>query len=133
MANDNPNAPDGTIPVPDAMDMASNWKTYLDESGSEFNARSYLIPIISIQNLLKYNPDAEAIRAYIGLGDTEDITTTKLLMVPIVDGKEVIYKQVPPENGYGGCDSDDCSNIYDLNEPCPPYCGPGDPGEVTLG
>ncbi len=123
--NDLPNSsPEGTIPVSQAMQMTANWRKYLESSEQVFNVRSYLIPIIDFQNILKYNPDAEAVRAYLGLGDAGDPATSQLLLVPIVDGKEVIYLSTADK--VGGKDGDDGdSNIYDLTNPCPPQCGSG--------
>jgi hypothetical protein len=132
MANEDPNSPEGTIPVPTAMDMTANWRLFLNANEPNFQVRSYYISIVSLQNMLKYNPDAEGVRAYIGLGDLEDIHSTKLLFIPVVDGKEVPYRQIPSENGLGGCDTDDCSNIYNLNDPCPPVCAPGGPPDTCL-
>ncbi|MDB4926661.1 hypothetical protein [Mucilaginibacter sp.] len=109
-----------TVPVPQAMKMTDNWRTYLASSGQAFNVRSYLIPIISYQNLLLNNPDAEAVRAYIGLTDPADPTTSQLLLVPIVNGREKPYVQT--DNMVQG---DSGSNVYDLSAPCPPYCGTG--------
>src|ERR1700743_3437468 len=135
MATEDPTSPDGTVPVSQALVMTANWRAYLDASGSDFNVRSYYIPIISLQNLLKYNPDAEGVRVYIGLGDTEDMTSTNLLFTPVIDGKEMPYRQIPGVNygtGDDPCTTDDCSNIYDLAEPCPPYCAPGGPPSTYL-
>jgi hypothetical protein len=132
MATQDQTSPEGTIPVSEAMKMTSTWRLYLNNNttDTDFQVRSYLIPIISFQNLLKYNPDAEAVRAYIGLNELEDVSTTELLLVPIVGGKEMPYRQILDGGGLGDpdCDTDDCSNIYDLSAPCPPECpAPGGP------
>src|ERR1700753_1786474 len=111
MATQDQTSPEGTIPVSEAMKMTSTWRLYLNKNttDADFHVRSYLIPIISFQNLLKYNPDAEAVRAYIGLNELEDVSTTELLFVPIVNGKEMPYRQIPPQNGLADddCDTDD--------------------------
>jgi len=124
--NDLPNSSDdGTVPVPQAMQMTANWRTYLESSQQVFNVRSYLIPIIDFKNILKNNPDAEAVRAYIGLTDAADPATSQLLLVPIVNGKEIIHLSTGDNGGGDGDDGD--SNIYDLTTPCPPQCS------ITIG
>jgi len=116
--------PEGTIPVPQAMQMTANWRTYLAATEQDFNVRSYLIPIISFQNLLLNNPDAEAVRLYIGLTNETDPTTSQLLLIPIVNGQEVPY--LPGADKGINENDDDCdSNIYDLSGPCPPQCSTG--------
>jgi hypothetical protein len=120
----NLNDEEGAIPVPQAMQMTTNWRTYLDATNPDFNVRSYYIPISSFKSVLKNNHKAEAVRAYIGLADPTDPTTSQLLLIPIVDGKEVPY--LPPTgDGLGGPGG---SNIYDLTQPCPPDCGDGTGG-----
>jgi hypothetical protein len=120
--NDLPNDPsEGTIPVDEAIEMARNWRTYLETSGQDFNVRSWLIPRVSYDNLLKNNPTMEAVRAYIGLYDPADPTSSQILLVPVVDGHDKLYQDT--KDGVGG--NEDDSNIYDLSNPCPPNCGSG--------
>jgi hypothetical protein len=110
---------DGTIPVPDAMKMIENWKTYLEKSKQEFIVQSYYVPIVSIQSLLKNNPTAEAAKVCIGLTDPNDPTTSQILFMPIVDGKVKPY--IGPEKDRGGVGEIDDSNVYDLSQPEPPF------------
>lgn len=113
--------PPGTIPVPDAVRMANNWKVYLDKSAQAFITESFLVPIVAFQNILLYNPTAEGVRVYIGLEDSEDPNSAKLILVPVVDGKEVPYLPEPKTEGTVG--GDGSSNTYDMTHPCPPECG----------
>jgi hypothetical protein len=115
--------PEGTIPVDEAIAMTQNWRAYLDTSKERFSAKSYLIPIIDFKNILKYNPDAENVRAYIGLENVNDPMSSKLIFVPIVDGKDVIYKSTS-ENPALSSETD--SNIYDVTKVCPPFCDVND-------
>ncbi|MES2427604.1 MAG: hypothetical protein V4560_11560 [Bacteroidota bacterium] len=110
---------DGTVPVPDAMKMTENWKTYLAESKQEFNVESYYVPISSFQDLLKTNPTAEAVKVCIGLADPNNPATSQILLIPIVDGK--IKPYIGPDKHGGVGDDFTDSNIYDLSQPEPPY------------
>ncbi len=106
------------ITVTEAVRLTTNWRTYLDESECDFQTKGFLIPIASIKNLLDTNPDAEGVRAYIGLNDADDAMSGKLVLVPVVDGEDVIF--LP--DGNGDPDEEDDSNVYDRIYPCPPYC-----------
>jgi hypothetical protein len=111
--------PEGTIPVDEAIAMTKNRRDYLETSNDKFSAKSYLIPIIDFKNILKYNPDAENVRAYIGLENVNDPTSSKLILVPVVNGKDVIYKSTSDNPALS---SDPESNIYDITKVCPPLC-----------
>jgi len=118
--------PAGTIPVDEAIQLALNWRTYLDSSEQGFVAESFLIPIIDFQNILAYNPEADGVRAYIGLSDPNDPTTAQLMFVPVSGDQDIIYLPIGTI-GYG---SGDASNIYDFTKVCPPFCPP--PGGSPL-
>jgi hypothetical protein len=121
--NNQSTEPEGTIPVDEAIAMTQNWRGYLKESDQKFLAKSYLIPIIDFKNILKYNPDAESVRAYIGLENVNDPMSSKLILVPVAGGKDVIFKSTGdnPE-----LSSETNSNIYDLTTVCPPDCNVND-------
>jgi hypothetical protein len=110
------NGPEGTIPVGTAIELTANWRTYLATSNQAFVAQSFFIPIIDFKNILLHNPDAEGVRAYIGLSDAADPTTAQLLLVPVSHGHDVVYL---PNYGNGG---EDGSNVFDQTTPCPPIC-----------
>jgi hypothetical protein len=119
--------PEGTIPVNQAVQLAANWRVYLATSEQAFVAQSFLIPIINFQNILQYNPDADGVRAYIGLDDPTDPTTAQLLLVPVSGGQDIV--SLPHGNGgkHGGAGSVS-SNVYDFTSVCPPMCAaPGSP------
>ncbi|GAA4339809.1 hypothetical protein GCM10023149_50770 [Mucilaginibacter gynuensis] len=113
--------PEGTIPVPDAEQWAKNWRTFLETSKQPFQTRSFLLPIYDFQNIIKFNPTADGVRAYIGLEDPADPTSAKLMLVPTVDGKDVPFIE---GNGKDVAEGGQ-SNVYDLSGACPPNCGPG--------
>jgi len=119
--------PEGTIPVNQAVQLAANWRVYLATSGQAFVAQSFLIPIINFQNILQYNPDADSVRAYIGLEDPTDPTTAQLLLVPVSGGQDIVSLPQGNGDGDGGVGSPP-SNIYDYTSVCPPTCAaPGSP------
>jgi len=111
------NDPEGTIPFSDAIDMTANWRQHLASSGQPFVTQSFLIPIVSFTNILLYNPDAEGVNAYIGLENPTDLTTAKLILVPVVNGQDVPV--IPNPNGKANSIQ---SNVYDLASSCPPFC-----------
>jgi len=113
------NDPDGTIPVTTAKEWAENWRIYLATATTDFVTRSFLIPIIDFQNILLYNPNAESVRAYLGLEDAQDVTSVKLMLVPVNEGEEVHYVSV------GSAPGEPKSNVYDFTTSCPPTCGSG--------
>ena len=111
--------PEGTIPVDEAAEMTKNWRDYLKSTNQEFAARSFLIPIVDFQNILKYNPDAEAVRAYVGLKEIDGSKSSKLVLVPVVDGKDVLFQST---EGIQGLGVEPESNVYDFTTTCPPVC-----------
>lgn len=123
MQNNNNSLPEATgkITVAEAVELTSNWRTYLENNDLELQTRSFLISINSITNLLAENPDAEGVRMYLGLKDAEDPNSGKVVLVAVVNGDDVIY--VPGSNG--DPDSVDDSNVYDRTSTCPPDCPPG--------
>jgi hypothetical protein len=117
--------PEGTIPVKEAIQMAANWRNYLSTSEQEFQARSFQIPIVNFKNILLHNPDAESVHAYIGLRTATDPATAQLILVPVVDGKDVLY--LPNERkSLISEEQEDQSNTYDLTKVCPPNCSTGE-------
>lgn len=107
------------IPVAEGVRLTRNWRAYLEESKQEFKTRGFLISIDALRELLATNPEAEGVRAYLGLNDAKDPVSGTLILVPVVNNEDVIYL---PE-GSGLEDDEDDSNIYDRSTPCPPLCG----------
>ncbi|MET3978843.1 hypothetical protein ABIB62_001412 [Mucilaginibacter sp. UYP25] len=112
--------PDGTIPVATAKEWAANWRAYLTATNPDFEIRSFTIPIVDFQNIMLYNPAAEAVKAFIGLTDETDPMSAQLMLVPITEGEEVHTLPL-----VGGPVGDSQSNIYDMTTACPPTCGAG--------
>ncbi len=122
--------PDGTIPVDDALTYAQNWNDYLTASDQGFKVRSFNIPIIDFKNILKYNPTAESVNAYIGLKVANDPTSSLLILVPVVDGHNVVVVPADADLGLG---DENQSNTYDMTRPCPPTCPVGGPFDPPYG
>ncbi|MBB5395734.1 hypothetical protein [Mucilaginibacter sp. AK015] len=117
------NYPDGTIPVSTAKEWAANWRTFISNNNPAFVTRSFLIPICDFQNIILYNPEAEAVKAFIGLTDPADAESAQLMLVPVSAGEELLTLPL-----VGGGAGDTQSNVYDVTTACPPTCvtSPGD-------
>lgn len=122
--------PDGTIPVDNALTYAQNWSDYLTSSNQAFNIRSFKVPIVDFQNILKYNPTAEAVNVYIGLKVAEDPASAILVLVPVVDGHNMV---VVPGDADLGLGEGNQSNTYDMTTACPPTCPVGGPFDPPFG
>jgi len=104
----------GSPSVEEAIEATKNWRTYLAESNSEFDLKSFWISIDKIKSLLEHNPDADGIRTYLGLENAADPTSFKFVtvttknevdVVELPDGKpDVIVKHLycPPVCPTGG-------------------------------
>ena len=122
MANPSlPEGSDGTIPVDDAKQQTANWKAYLESSN--LVTRAFLFPIETFNNLISSNPGADGIRVYLALKTAGDPKSLTALLVPTIDGNDVIVLPKADGTGVGG-DEDD-SNVYNFGTPCPPSCSSG--------
>lgn len=112
-----PNDPAGSIPVTQAAEWTANWRAHVTASNQAFNKHAFLIPIECIKNILLYNENAEGIRAYLALETAGDPTTPKLVLVPVVNGDDVVNQ--PADNTK--------SNVYNHTAHCPPNCSTDGP------
>lgn len=110
----------GKISVKEGIRLTTNWRQLLTETKQPFQVLGFLIPADSIKQLLANNPDAEGVRAYVGLDDPARPESANLVLVPVVNGDDIIF--IPGSNRDEG-DEDD-SNLYDRATPCPPICAP---------
>lgn len=117
--NNSPSGLGGKISVSEAAELTANWRTYVTTSGQAFTTRGFLIPITSVKDLIDQNQDADGVRVYLGLSDATDPNSGKIVLVPVVDGNDVLFI---PGSGEDRDDEDD-SNLYDRTSPCPPSCG----------
>jgi hypothetical protein len=117
MATENNHGYDGfnSIPLEKGIELAKNWRTYLSSSNSEFQTKSFWIDIRTIQAILNNSPEADGIRGYIGLEDTNDPANIKIVLVGTKDNQDIIdlpYNEDP---------------IHDFVSTCPPVCPTGSP------
>lgn len=115
------NDPGCNIPVDVAAEWTANWRNYLNSSAQAFNVQAFSIPIECIKNILLFNENADAIRAYIGLEIADDVSSAKLVLVPSIGDTDIVY--LPANSDKGG----DNSNVYDNTLTCPPYCAVKNP------
>lgn len=105
-----------TIGLEMAIEMTKNWRGFLEKKmGDSF--RGFLIPFADIQNIMDIHKDEDIIgvRGYMSLGDQNDPSTVRFIMVPVnSEGKDVL--QMPKG------EEDDSTTIYDFTQPCPAFC-----------
>lgn len=119
--NENASQTTGKITVNTAIELTSNWRTYLRKSEQGFQTKAFLIPIESLNHLINQNSKADSVRVYLGLENVDDPSTATLILVPVINDTDVIYIPGGSDNG----DSEDDSNVYDRTGKCPPDCGTG--------
>jgi len=88
--------------------------------------RAFWIPIDDINNLAAVH-GADAVRAYICLEQPDDLSTIKVVLVPVIDNVDIL---VMPQSEFVGDNSltdDSGSTIYDFTQPCPVQCDPQSP------
>ncbi len=107
-----------TVPVQEAARMTRNWRNFISKESQEFKIKGFLIPIEDIKEILQYNPNAEGIRTYLALENENDPSSAKLMIVPVVNGNDVIYR--PASSNLTDVKE---SSVYDFTSPCPSVCG----------
>ncbi len=107
--------------IPEATGIAytANYRSYM--SGIDKNPnyiRAFNIPMEDITSLADFSK-CPSVRAYLGMSDPTDISTIKLVLVPVDENNDDILSiQVP---GLSGSDVTQ-SSIYDFSTPCPQLC-----------
>jgi len=107
--------------IPEAVGVAytTNYRNYI--SGIDKNPdyiKAFNIPMSDIQSLADFTK-CPSVRAYLGMSDPKDISTLKLVLVP-VDNTNTDILSIPVPDGSGGLV--DQSSIYDFTSPCPQNC-----------
>lgn len=107
--------------IPEAVGVAytTNYRNYI--SGIDKNPdyiHAFNIPMQDIASLADFTK-CPSVRAYLGMSDPKDISTLKLVLVPVDDLNNDILS-IPVPDGSGGLV--DQSSIYDLTSPCPSIC-----------
>jgi hypothetical protein len=111
----NLNFPSPGIPESEGVDYTTNYRTYISGIDPDPNyIKAFNIPMKDIVSLADFT-QCPSVRAYLGMSTPGDITTLKLVMVP-VDANNVDILSIP------GPDGSTQSSIYDLTIPCPQLC-----------
>ncbi|GAA0723349.1 hypothetical protein GCM10009430_26690 [Aquimarina litoralis] len=137
----NPNN-ENTISLATAQDWTQRWRTQYPE-----NSRAYLIPAVDLIEVLnemgiladdvaaeaqqKANQESLDIRAYMAIEMKKSgANLEKVILVGTQKDDEGIYRDII--NGQvqladGKISDGPESGLYDLTNPCPPYCDPNSP------
>ncbi|GAB3936524.1 hypothetical protein [Mucilaginibacter myungsuensis] len=107
----------GTISIPLAQHEVTAWQTYA--ANTDIVAQSFHFSIDTFDNIKTYTPEADGVRMYLALRAENDPTSITLLLVPTVNGKDIVTLPAP-----GTVGGDDDTNIYNYAATCPPYCKP---------
>jgi hypothetical protein len=98
-----------------AIDYTTNYRNYISGIDPDPNyIRAFNIPMTDIQSLADFTK-CPSVRAYLGMSTPGDITTLKLVIVP-VDSNNKDILEIPAPDGTTQ------SSIYDLTTPCPQAC-----------
>jgi hypothetical protein len=111
----NSNFPSPGIPESEGVDYTTNYRTYISGiDPSPDYIKAFNIPMKDIASLADFT-QCQFVRAYLGMSIPGDITSLKLVMVPVDDNNlDVLSIQKP--------DGSSQSSIYDLTVPCPQAC-----------
>ena len=113
-------SPQDTIPESLAIDITTNWRDYISLLDPSPNyIRAFNIPMTDIQSLADFQK-CPSVRAYLSMGIPGDISTLKLILVP-VDAKNCDVLSIPIPTDSAGTLVDQ-STIYDFTSPCPSVC-----------
>jgi hypothetical protein len=113
------NVPSPGIPEATGVGYTTNWRTYISGIDKDPNyIRAFNIPMQDISSLADFTK-CNSVRAYLGMSDPTDITTLKLVLVPVDNNNlDILTTEVP--DGSGGLVEQ--SSIYDFSTPCPQAC-----------
>lgn len=107
-----------TIPEQLAVTITTNWRDYISKHDPDPNyIRAFNIPMVDIKELAEFYA-CPSVRAYLAMETPGDITTLKIVLVP-VDAKGNDILSVPVKTDANVVDQ---SSIYDFTSPCPQLC-----------
>lgn len=124
MSTQNTPSPQDTISQGEAVAITTNWRNYIGQyEPADQYIRAFNIPMSDIQNLADFT-DCPSVRAYLAMETPGDISTLKIILVPVNQkNNDVLSIQVP--DGSGGMVEQ--SAIYDFTTPCPQACDVNSP------
>jgi len=104
-----------TIPEQKGIDVTTNWRDYISNLDPAPNyIRAFNIPMVDITELAQFYK-CDSVRAYLAMEVPGDITTLKIILVPVDPaGNDIL--NVPDGSGTMQ------STIYDFTSPCPQLC-----------
>lgn len=113
------NFPSPGIPESTGVDFTTNYRNYISGiDPSPDYIRAFNIPMQDIMSLADFTK-CPSVRAYLGMSTPGDITTLKLVLVPVDNNNlDVLSIEVPDGSGSEVTQS----SIYDLTTPCPQAC-----------
>ncbi len=115
----NQTVPSPGIPESLGVTYTTNYRNYISGIDKKPNyIRAFNIPMSDIASLADFTK-CPSVRAYLGMSDPTDISTLKLVLVP-VDSANDDTLSIPVPDGSGGVVNQ--SSIYDLSTPCPQLC-----------
>jgi hypothetical protein len=106
-----------TLTLEQGIEFTTNWRNYMESQGSSSDfIRAFYIPLDDILNLgnLSERAAGQGVRAYIGLGTPNDLSTAKLVLVPTSGPEPGLDVLQDPQTGD--------STIFDFTSPCPTVC-----------
>ncbi len=113
------NFPSPGIPESVGVDYTTNYRNYISGiDPSPDYIKAFNIPMEDIISLADFTK-CPSVRAYLGMSTPGDITTLKLVLVP-VDNNNMDVLSIPVSDGSGGFVQQ--SSIYDMTIPCPQAC-----------
>jgi len=113
-------SPEDTIPESLAVDITTNWRNYISAIDPLPNyIRAFLIPMEDITSLAQFEK-CPAVRAYLAMGVPGDISTLKVILVPVDANNQDVLSIIVPESSTEGVTVQ--STIYDFSSPCPQSC-----------
>jgi hypothetical protein len=109
------NFPTPGIPESTAIDFTTNYRNYASGiAPSPDYIRAFNIPMVDITSLSQFETGT-SVRAYLALSVPGDISSLKLVLVPVDKNNKDILSILAP-------DGTTQSAIYDLTTPCPQLC-----------